>query len=233
MIFVLLFYVLFTFVFLYLQNGEFALIEHHAAHCYQLIFGFVFIVQFKVFTMILSTRYRVINKYLQNSIFWAKINVKSEQPNFKSIMSLHWRLTCILRDFNQTITSNISITLINTILHATLSMYCFIYVIYRGKDDGHENYPIVDGSWMCVIFLYLIVICQAGHSVKNSAGLLNEIIMDEIVHAKTQNVEKALRHLHFQVNNSPKTVKNNFVSVDWKLLLMVRFSIDTEVRTFY
>lgn len=228
MIVIVFSYVVFTFVFYCFQNEDFKvfdLIEHHTAHCYQLIFAYVFVAQFKMLSMILSTRFRVINKYLQNSMLWINIDAKSDQSSFKSFMSLHWRLACLLKDFNQIFTSNFSITLINTLLHATLSMYGFILVIYRTKDARYDNYStiaiIVDGIWISVMLLYLIIICQAGHSVKGSAEQVNEIIMEAIVYAKTQKMEKALRNLHYQLNNSSKTVNNNFFNVDWKLLLMV------------
>lgn len=169
--------------------------------------------------MILSRRFNVINKYLQNAAF--TLNIGGQLTNLHEFLKMQWSLTCLIRKFNLIFTSNLSITLFNTLFNAILSMYCSVYSIYRGKDDEHTNHVIVDGSWMLVNLIILIIICKAGHSVMSSAEVTELILLKSLAHARHDIVRRELKLIHYSVKNLSVRIENTFFAIDWKLLLMV------------
>lgn len=213
------FYVGVTNTLIYLQEEGLTVIELHIAHCYQLLLCYIFIVQFCTLTMILSRRFNAINKYLQNAA--VTFNISGQLTNLQQFINLHWNLTCLIRKFNLIFTSNLSITLFNTLFNAILSMYWSVYAIYRGKDDEHTNHVIVDGSWMLVNLILLIIICKAGHSVKSSAEMTELILLKSLAHARHDIIKRELKFIHYSVKNSSVRIENTFFAIDWKLLLMV------------
>lgn len=213
------FYVGVTNTLIYLQEEGLTVIELHIAHCYQLLISYIFIVQFYTLTMILSRRFNSINKYLQNAV--VILNISGQLTNLQQFLNLHWSLTSLIRKFNLIFTSNLSFTLFNTLFNAILSMYCSVYAIYRGKDDEHTNHVTVDGSWMFVNLILLIIICKAGHSVKSSAEMTDRILLKSLAHARHDIIKNELKFIHYSVKNSPVRIESTFFAIDWKLLLMV------------
>lgn len=218
-IFTIFFFLIFTITMIYIHDGAMQVFELHLSHCHQLVIGYFFTVQFCIFAMLFSKRFQKINEYLHRAVIVSTISENLE--NLKTFKYLHFKLTELVEDLNKIFTSNLSITLINALYNATLSMYIFIYATYRGLDGEHTNHTIVDGCWMCVNLTFLVIICKAGNSVKASAELTKQILIKAMVNARTESIERTLRHIHYQVKNSPTRIENFFVVVDWKLLLMV------------
>lgn len=193
----------------------------HMFHCYQLLMGYFFIIQFYILTMIIAERFHAINKYLRSSVLVSQVCGKL--LNLHEFMNLHWSLINLIKDFNHTFTSNIAITVVNALSHATLSMYCFIYVIYRGKDDDHNDHSIADGTWMCVNLLLLVIICKSGYSVHEASEITQYILMESMATAKNEKIKEDLKNIHYQVKSSKSKIENNFFCVDWRFLLSVSY----------
>lgn len=190
------------------------------AHSYQLFMEYFFVSQFALFTMLIRNRVDKITKYLKSYI-WTSIMSEKCLPDPRQFVSLFQQLCKIIRMFNEVFSLSITFTLINLLMNEILSMYSFVYYIYKTKEFAVITDIFINGGWLIMNMILTVIICKSGHSVQNQTEKIESTILEFIDFNKSESFTKTLETLHYRVKNTNKRIENIFFTINWKLLFMV------------
>lgn len=203
-----------------ITSNENVMLASNVTQNYQLLLEYFLVVQFTIFTSVIKNRLIELQKYLKSSLITS--NFRAKCSNLHQFLVL-FRLLCeIIKQLNNIFTSNLTLTLVIVLANKILSMYSFTIFMYKSMDIINIVDLLVNGGWLGVNVLLTMIICKSGHSLHVVSESLESTILDFIDFPRHENLLRELQSLHYRVKNTKKCVENVFITIDWKLLFMVR-----------
>lgn len=200
--------------------------EVHICNGYQMMYLHLHTIQFYILCRTIKKRFEKVNDYLEfyfRSLHFSQ-HKKIVSTKILKFFEMHHELCKILKRFNEIVTFNITPSLIHILLQTILITHEIMIMIFKENSKLTQFWVHLACSitWMIWQIGLLMIFCHSGSSLTYSAEASEEILLDKLTEIRNFDYSELILHNFFmRLKSEDKTVKNQFIAINWKLFLMV------------
>lgn len=183
----------------------------------ELLYGYINVVQFFIFTWMISKGFECLESHLKTSA--SRLSTEKIQKVSILFNQLVQSINCINGSLCELLSPTLASTLINEVF--------FIYSLTIYHQAGNASYTFFEivfctFGWFAVHAARVVLISYSGSSVSSSHGSLKDFILNLINIEKSESLKNEMRCILFQIESGNKNLRNSFFDINWRLMFTVR-----------